>query len=245
MGNSLINRRQTLKNGSCLRLRSIDAAAAGETMVLQSLRAFAIAALACGLGVATATASPVLVTVDTSQLAGVEAQLAFDLIDGGPPSNTVTITGFTSDGTLGVIALTGDVSGALPGTVTLGDSDFFNEYLQHVTLGNAISFTFDATGLAPTDQSSIPDGFSFLLIDPATNLPLVQTSDPTGANALLLYSVGSVTPLVVYAADQVTVFATAVPEPGSAPLALAALLIAVWLTRRASPGRSVFRTRIR
>src|SRR5271154_467342 len=82
------------------------------------------------------------VDVDTSSLLGTSAQLAFDLIYGGGPSNTVTISDFSTDGTLGTVFPTGLVSGTLPGTVSLTDSSssFFNEYLTGLTLGTTFSF---------------------------------------------------------------------------------------------------------
>ena len=54
-------------------------------------------------------------------LVGTAAQIAVDFIDGGPPANTVTLAVFTTDGTLGANSTSGDVTGALPGTLTLGD----------------------------------------------------------------------------------------------------------------------------
>ena len=60
--------------------------------------AFTICMILAG---ASSLRADTIVTVDTSTLAGTSAQIAFDFIDGGPPSNTVTISGFTTDGTLG------------------------------------------------------------------------------------------------------------------------------------------------
>lgn len=50
---------------------------------------------------AQAWAAPISVTVNTAALASSPAQLAFNLIDGGPRSNSVTISVFATDGTLG------------------------------------------------------------------------------------------------------------------------------------------------
>jgi hypothetical protein len=194
--------------------------------VFEPIRALAIAALTTCLGITVATASAIQVTLDTSALAGTAAQLAFDFIEGGTPSNSVTITGFSTDGTLGGATLTGDVTGALPGTVTLSDSNFFNEYLLHIALGNSISFTFETTDNPPDDPSFPPDSFSFFLIDPTTGLSLIETSDPTGANSLLLYSIGVASPLRVYDSDQVTISAASTaPEPAPALLMLVGLLV--------------------
>lgn len=162
----------------------------------------------------TSYAAPIHVTVDTSALSGTTGDLVFDFIDGGTPANTLTLSDFTSDGTLGTSTPIGDVSGTLPGTVTLGDSEFFNEYLQGSTFGSSLSFTFDTTG-SPADPTSFPDAFSFFLLD-STGMPVPTTSDPTGANALFLYSVGEADPLAVYS-DTVRIGGgtNAVPEPST------------------------------
>ncbi len=172
----------------------------------------------------TSYAAPTHVTVDTSALSGTTGSLAFDFLDGGTPANTVTLSDFTSDGTLGTSTPTGDVSGALPGTVTLGDSEFFNEYLQGFTFGGSLSFTFDTTG-SPADPTSFPDAFSFFLLD-SSGMPVPTTSDPTGANALLLYNVGETDPLSIYS-DTVRLGggSNAVPEPNTLILIVTSLFI--------------------
>ncbi|MEP7162697.1 MAG: hypothetical protein ABI747_02940, partial [Candidatus Moraniibacteriota bacterium] len=92
-------------------------------------------ALASFLVVPVAYATPIQITVDTSSFAGTSAALALDLIDGGSPANSVTVSGFSTTGTLGLNSSIGDVTGAFPGSVTLSDTSFFNEYLQNLTLG--------------------------------------------------------------------------------------------------------------
>lgn len=170
-------------------------------------------------------ASPIEVTVDTSSLSGSIANLAFDLLDGGPPPNSVTISGFTG-GTLGsTIVLSGDVTGTLPGPITIGDSGGFNEYLQDITLGSSLSFRFDTTG-NPADAASSPDGFSFLLLDPDTGTSLISpTADPTGNDALFLYATGEADPLQIYTeVVQAAEVPSGAPEPGALALAMAGLL---------------------
>jgi hypothetical protein len=210
-----------------------------EGTVFDRTRALAIAALAACLGMGVATASPVQVSIDTSALAGTSATLAFDFVEGGPPSNSVTITGFSSDGTLGSATLTGDVTGTLPGTVTLGDAQFFNELLQDIVLGSTIAFTFDATG-NPPDDGSLPDAFSFFILDPKTLMSLIETTDLTGAGSLLLFSIGSSSPLEVYGSPQVTITAVStVPEPSSALLVLIAMAAGAALRSRSWRRRAV------
>lgn len=154
-----------------------------------------------------------LVSVDTSALAGTSAQLAFDFIDGGSPFNTITISGFVTDGTLGGAAPTGGASGTLPGTVVLSDSSFFNEYLTDITLGSSFSFVFGATANG-LDTGSLPDAFSLFLIDPNTGLAAFPTADPTGGGSLLTFNIdGSPAgALSVYSSS-----VTAGPAPSTAP----------------------------
>jgi len=160
------------------------------------------------------------VTIDTSSLSGQDATLAFDFIaGGGTQSNTITISDFTTDGTLGTNGPnSGSVTGSLPGTVTLSNASFFNEFLQGIDLDTSVAFTLDATTNAPTD-SSLPDTFSFFVLDPTASYSLLNTTDPTGADSLFTLqidgSAGGVTGIYT---------PTSVPEPEELGLWLTALL---------------------
>ena len=98
-----------------------------------------------------------------------------------PPSqtNTVTIFNLTIDG--GAVGAsptsnTGGVTGNLPGAVTIDDaSSLFNEFLPTVTLGNQLSFMFNTSELL---GGPAPSNFAFLFVDPNTNFPLFDTTDP-------------------------------------------------------------------
>jgi len=161
---------------------------------------------------ASVPATSILVTVDTSALAGTQADLAFDLVDGGSPSNAVTVKRFSTDGTLGASSSKGNVTGTFPAAITLSDTAFVGEYRQAVTLGKVLSFVMEATANAP-GAASFPDGFSFFLLDHATGLPLVTTSHPTGANALLLLNIGTGSLPTLYTSDRVKL--TAAPQSDS------------------------------
>lgn len=185
-------------------------------------------ALALSCLAQTAYAAPITVVIDTSAIAGTSAQLAFDFLDGGGPSNSIEIVGFSTDGTLGASSSIGGVTGTLPGPVTLTDTDFFNELLTAFVVGTTLSFTFESTGLGgdPADQFSV-----FLLNETAT-APLFATTDPTGANALLAFDVFDENgTLWLFSAigGEVTVTtpsSTPVPEPGTLVLtALGAALM--------------------
>lgn len=182
---------------------------------------------------ARAVAAPIEIIVSTPALNGVAASLAFDLIDGGPPSNAVTLSGFQANGSLGGASGTGDVAGTFPGSVQLGDSSFFNEYLQNVTLGTTLRFVFDATG-QPAAPGSSPDAFSFFILDAATLLPLFTTSDPTGADAMLRFDMGASIPLQLFTSSSATIRVAgpnAVPAPGTGWLVLPAFLLALAMRR--------------
>jgi murein DD-endopeptidase MepM/ murein hydrolase activator NlpD len=189
------------------------------------------------LFVGTVCAAPVLVTIDTPLLGGTSAQLAFDLIDGGPPASSVSISSFATNGTLGAATVVGGVSGTLPGTVTLTDSDFFNEYLQDITLGTELSFVLDASFMEP-DTGGFSDSFSFFLLDPATGLSLAATSDPTGADSLIFADVGG---LVTYASSAFSVTlqpVQAISEPSTLLLSALVLLLLCGTSLRVKAIRS-------
>jgi len=167
------------------------------------------------------------VTIDTASLRGDAVTLAFDFISGGAFSNTITISDFALNGTLGTSGpSTGSVTGTLTGTVTLSDASFFNEFLQGGTLGTTISFQLDATNNGPRG-GALPDTFSFFTLDPTASNSLLTTTDPTGADSLFSLQIdGSAAGLLGNYLSQPPVsatlvpVATGVPEPGALDLLL-------------------------
>jgi hypothetical protein len=109
--------------------------------------------------------------LNTTALAGQSGFAAFDLIGGDSlaANNTITITNLATDG------LFGNAAG-----FSLTDTGFFNEVLRGLTFGTYLSFT-----LQLTENNAAPgtDQFSFFLLD-ASFLPILGTTDPTGASAL-------------------------------------------------------------
>jgi hypothetical protein len=183
---------------------------------------------------------PTHVIIDTAGVSGTSGSLAFDLIDGGAPANSVAITNFSSNGMLGSTLSTGAVTGTLATGVSLSDGTFFSEHLQVITLGTTISFDFEATSNAP-EPGSLPDAFSFFLLDATGTLPLVTTNDPTGADALFVYNIGIANPLEVYGSPSVTVHVDSpaqVPEP--ATLLLVSTAIVLMGQARRTPARRWF-----
>lgn len=172
------------------------------------------------------------VTVDTASLSGTGATLAFDLTSGGTSSNDVSISAFTTDGSLGANGPnSGSVSGALLGAVTLAasPSSFFNEYLQGTALGSTISFQLDATTNRPTGIG-LPDTFALFVLDPTATYSLPTTSDPTGADSLFTLQIDGSSGGIVSnygAGSGVGVTLTTVPEPGTLGLMALGLLGAI------------------
>ena len=139
-----------------------------------------------GAGLTTLTlASDYDITINTASLNGTDASLAFDLVSGGSFGNSATISDFVTNGIPTVNGPnSGAVFGALPGTVTLSDSSFFNEYLEGITLGSTVSFQLDVTSHAPTG-GALPDTFSLFVLDSSAASSLLTTTDPSGADALV------------------------------------------------------------
>lgn len=176
-----------------------------------------VLALSVLLGAAApAAALSITVLVDTTPIAGVSGYVAFDFVDGDlAVTNTATIDNFGSDGLVYPISTSGDASGDLFTTpLVLGDTSFFNEGLLPIVYGTGFSFTLDLT----ENGSGLPapDSFSLFLFDSGFNA--LGTTDPTGANALVVIDLvpGAVTPTVFLSSGAAALL---VPEP-----ALAALL---------------------
>lgn len=133
-----------------------------------------------------ALAAPVLFQANGLATLGPHAVVALDFIDGDGTSNHVATFNFSTDGSLLLQSQTGGVTGNTGDTITLQDGSFFNEALLLLNQANTISFQFNASTVAPLDDG-FADAFSVFLLDADTELPLIETDDPTGANALMLF----------------------------------------------------------
>ena len=182
------------------------------------------ASMAFFVGV-SAEATTIDVTVDTSFLNGLPAVLAFDFIDGGPPDNTVTLSALTSDGTQGSPSTTGNVTGTGPWTFSDAGGGAFNELLVPFNpMGTSLLFSFTTTDHPPAGP--VPDGFSMFVLNASATSTLINTNDPTGADALFVLGIGQGFAGATQYEPQQTGFAVTLtpvrplPEPGSLALAL-------------------------
>lgn len=189
------------------------------------------------LGSAIASADVIFdVNVNTAPIEGQTGYFAFDFIGGTPvEDNTVTISDFSTDATLGTLTPTGDAFGSLtPGPGTLDDLQFFNEFLQQVSFGTTVSFVVDLTTNATA--VTIPDNFAFYLLDSTQN-PF-ETSDPSGADSLFNINIdGSTPPPNIYTSSSATaalIPAAPTPEPRGISVTVGILMAALLCLRRRS-----------
>jgi hypothetical protein len=178
-------------------------------------------------------------TLQTEALQGTQAKIVFDLIDAAPLRSRATVGVVSTDAIFSSTSTLGDAIELAPWSALLGDADFLNEYALSGTLGKSTIFSlvleFDQT---PTTAD--PDAFSIYLLDPLTNLPLINTFDPTGAGALFLaLSPTALAPHSIenYAPSAPPLFSLeigAVPEPGSTSLLALGLLILTFCRIRTS-----------
>ena len=211
-------------------------------MTSNSLARWGFLAAAVLLVFEVRAASTIQIDIDTSALGlnGQNWDLAFDLIDGNTEPNSARISNFTMTGAgagltgaAGYPTTQGNVTGNLsiaPGIVTLDDSvpaaSLFNEYLDNANIGTLISFILETTDRKASGLD--PDTFSFFFINPTTGATF-PTADPTGADALFVYSIGNDNPLTSYCLTTApcvtaTPVVVAVPEPSALALAILALL---------------------
>ncbi len=196
----------------------------------------------CGLTGSTAFADPAsiqyMVTVDTTsvllQTGYIDFQLNPSTIMPTQPANA-DVANFFTDGVLNPAdpnnGTTGEVSGELPGTVTLINSETTNEYTEGMTFGTTITFDLDLYGAAVSTPNGEGGGAFYLTFYDANGAPLLTTS-PQG-DALEIDINGDGTTSVAYQSSEVTLAGpTAVPEPSSIALLCGGLLALAIFGRR-------------
>lgn len=157
--------------------------------------------------------------------------VALDFV--GTGANQASVGSFQSDGSLTLAGTSGSVQGSLAAGLDFLGQVFLSEAQIRVTGADTFSMVFETTSNAPAG-GGFPDGFSIVFLDALSGLPLLDTSDPTGAGSLFLFSIdgSSAGALDLYQPNQGGVSWTVQPVnpgPGSLPEPSSALLVVLAL----------------
>jgi hypothetical protein len=180
-----------------------------------------IALLLVAVGPAWADGVTYQVTVDTSSITGTAGSLDFQFNPGplATQAANLQILSFASNGTLGTSGLSGDVSGALPGTVSFDNGGGFNDYFTGFTYGTTISFLVNLFGPAVTspDGTSVSgSSFAFSMFSDSAGTVPVLTSDTVNGFALTTnINLDGTTTLTNSSGPTDVTLVAAIPEPGT------------------------------
>jgi len=180
---------------------------------LKNLFARAMLALMLVTGAGAASAGPTYqVTIDTQGLSGI-GQLDFAFL-GLETAGAATAFLSNFSGNFGDFVLEGDASGDRDSGILLGNSVFFNDYLQTVTLGGVfrfnVMFDFAGEGDGMTLGVALYDEFFTTYLGTEGNLVQFDLMPGSG--------------VTVSAAEGLTRVAE-VPEPASMAMLLAGLML--------------------
>ena len=195
-----------------------------------------IAGLLVIFSTTSALASTWYVNVDTSSLAGQTGWLDFQFNPGdatAPPAAATVATFSTDSGALlATSTFTGDASGSLNTTMTLGNSQYFNDLLQAFTFGNKLSFSFTLDLPNPSlDPAASGTAFGLSFYDGAYNSLL---ADPAWGAALVINLKGGGATEVLAQSAPVSLSTTAptpVPLPGALGLMMAGFFLLTGVAR--------------
>ncbi len=171
-----------------------------------------------------AVADPItyIVTVDSSSITGTTGSLDFQFNPGPLTSQAASlqILDFSSDGSLaGSPALTGDVGGALPGTLTFDNGTQFNDYFDDFTFGSTLSFQVSLYGPAlssPDGVSTSGSDFAFSMFsDPAGTIPALTTDTVNGFAATVAVNLDGTTTVTDPSIQTIIASSTVIPEPSN------------------------------
>jgi len=205
------------------------------------LKTFSLFIASVLFAASVAQAGPITydVTVNTSSIAGTAGSLDFQF-NPGPlttQSASLQILDFTSDGVLaGSPSLTGDVSGALPGTLTYDNGTQYNDFFEDFTYGTTLSFEVSLYGpalSAPDGVSTSGSIFAFSMFsDSAGTVPVLTTDTTDGFAAALNLNLDGTTTVTDPSAETSVVSSVATPDPASLVLLATGLLGLAGMIRR-------------
>jgi hypothetical protein len=168
------------------------------------------------------------ITINTSLVSGTSGSMDFNFNPGPLVSQgaSLQILSFNTNGTLlGTPAVTGDVVGALPATLTFDNGTPFNDYFQGFRFGSTISFVVSLYGPAissPDGMSTSGSTFAFSMFsDAAGTMPILTTDRTNGFAIRVDINLDGSTTLTNFTPNSV-------PEPsGLVPSGIAAIVLIV------------------
>ena len=179
--------------------------------------------------------SPVIynVTVNTTSIAGTPGSVDFNFNPGSlvTQAASLQILNFSADGSLaGNPVSSGDVSGALPATLTFDNGTAFNDYFEGFTFDSKLSFDVSLYGSAlnsPDGTSTSGSTFAFSMFSDAAGTTPVLTNDSANGFAFVVnVNLDGTTA----ATDFIT--ASSVPEPSCSLLVGVAVAFGILRLRR-------------
>ena len=181
--------------------------------------------LLCGAWKALAQPITYDVRVNTSSIAGTNGSVDFNF-NPGPlvtQAASLQILGFATGPTDGTLAggptLTGDITGALPGTLTFDNGTGFNDYFEGFTYGKNLLFDVSLYGPAlssPNGTSTSGSTFAFSMFSNAAGTIPALTTDTTDGFAFKVDVNLDGTTTVTNFSSQTTI--GVVPEPSTLAL---------------------------
>lgn len=174
-------------------------------MKLFKIKLFVIAAIMLASSSAFASFS-YDITINTSSLATTAGSLDFQFNSGNNSQGAAvaTISNFYTNGSLLAAYPTGDVTGTLPSTVAIGNTNGYNDYFQTKTFGSTVSFDLTLSG----NPGSL---FSFYVFSNTDGTLAALTNDATNGIAFTIETNQDGTATVINNSAETTVTPTPIP----------------------------------
>ena len=206
-----------------------------KATMIQPARILGALAAMVVLAMPASAAVSYVVTVDSSSVSGTSGFLDFQFNPGNGSSQpaTAAISGFTGGTFSGSPSVTGDgdVSGTLPGTLTMDNGTALNEYFQGFTFpATTFSFLLTLSGPAldtPNGIATAGSTFGLGLYDSGQDPILTDQGANTGFAGqvdILLNGTTAATAFPNGTQPTVVTFQVQTPEPGSMLLVVAGLI---------------------